>query len=65
MSDDQLRTEAEMLAARSCLERSDYLFEVAHSRGPEEADALAREVMRIKCGGCTDAQHPVVGDFLT
>lgn len=50
MTPDQLRAEAEMLAARSCMERSDYLFEVAHSptRGPEEADALAREVMRLK-----------------
>jgi hypothetical protein len=42
MTPDQLRTEAEMLAARSCMERADYLYEVAHSRGPEEAEALAR-----------------------
>lgn len=52
MNPEQLRTEAEMLATRSCMERSDYLFEVAHnpSRGPEEADSLAREVLRLKEG---------------
>ena len=44
----ELRAEAEMLAARSCLERADYLYEVAHCRGPDAAEALAREVMRIK-----------------
>lgn len=40
MPPDQLRTEAEWLARRSCFDRADYLFEVAHSRGPEVADQL-------------------------
>lgn len=44
----ELRQEAEMLARRSCQERQDYLYEVEHCRGPEEAEALRREVERIK-----------------
>lgn len=53
MTPDQLRTEAEWLAARSCLDRIDYLFEVAHCphRGPEVAEELRREVERIKAVG--------------
>lgn len=37
-----LQTEAAYLAQRSCGERTDYLFEVAHSahRGPDEAERL-------------------------
>lgn len=58
MTPDQLRTEAEMLARRSALERADYLFEVAASRGTEEAEALRREVERIKCGGMCGGDHP-------
>lgn len=44
----ELRQEAEMLARRSCAERQDYLYEVERCRGPEEAEALRREVERIK-----------------
>ena len=51
MTPDQLRTEAEMLARRSCAERQDYLYEVECCRGPEEAEALRREVERIKREG--------------
>lgn len=51
MTPDELRTEAEMLARRSCQERQDYLYEVEHCRGPEVAEALRREVERIKREG--------------
>lgn len=43
--------EARMLAARSHAEREMYLYEVARTRGPEVADALRREVERIKREG--------------
>jgi hypothetical protein len=51
MTTEQLRAEAEWLATRSCFDRIDYLFEVEHCRGPEEAEALRREVERIKSLG--------------
>ena len=41
-TDADLQREAVYLAGRSCSERTDYLFEVAHSaaRGPDEAEQL-------------------------
>lgn len=61
MSDD-LQSEAEMLARRSCAERRMYLDEVAacYKRGPEIAEALRRAVDRVMCGqdppACTGAR---------
>jgi F0F1-type ATP synthase delta subunit len=57
MTPEQLRTEAKMLAGRSCLERADYLYEVAHSRGPEVAEALRRLVADITSAHELDRPH--------
>lgn len=65
-----IEAEAKMLAARSALERADYLFEVAHCahRGPDVAEQLQRMVFWIHQGHekplGESADHPV-GDFLT
>jgi len=70
MTPDPLQSEAEMLAARSSLERADYLFEVAHipGRGPEAAERLQRMVLEIHKDQAEmlDARPALlVGDFLT
>lgn len=59
MTPDQLRTEAEMLARRSCQERQDYLYEVeccAH-RGPAVAEQLQRMVFWIHEGPVKAPAH--------
>jgi len=55
-----IEAEAQMLAARTCSERRMYLDEVAacYRRGPDVADALRREVERIKCGGMCGGDPP-------
>lgn len=47
-----LQAEAAMLAARTSLERADYLFEVAHNpnRGPDVADLLHDIVFELLQG---------------
>lgn len=69
MTPDPLQAEAEMLAARSALERADYLFEVAHipGRGPGEAERLQRAVSELIGRRQTLEIHPagLVGDLLT
>lgn len=58
-----IEREAAYLAQRSCSERTDYLFEVAHSahRGPDEAEQLRRltnQLLDAKCGQSSSDPKP-------